>query len=50
MIVQSERFVPSSDHRLECTWHDEPVSSKSYLAMKLTERPLSGAISFAAVL
>ena len=31
-------------------WHDEPVSLKSYFAMKLTDRPLKCAISFAASL
>jgi hypothetical protein len=31
-------------------WHDEPVSLKSYLAMKVTERPFRWAISLAAFL
>jgi hypothetical protein len=39
--------VPSRFQRLECTWHDEPTSSIEYLAMNVSERPLSPAISLA---
>ena len=40
----------AASHRLEWMWHDEPVSSKSYLAMNEMARPLSAAISLAAFL
>ena len=50
VVIVEHRLLAVERPQAECTWHDEPVSLKSYLAMKLTERPLRWAISFAAVL
>ena len=39
---------PSSDHSDWWIWLDDPALRWSYLAMKVTERPLDQAISFTA--